>query len=43
VNQEEIFLFLLYKDLGCRFDKFSFSLLQPCAYSVLFGSSHTVR
>jgi hypothetical protein len=42
---EEEYLFFLYKHLGCRLDKnFLFSpLLQTCAYSVLLGSSHTVR
>jgi len=40
VDMEEEFLFLLYKDLGCRLDKFPFlHLLQTCAHSVLLGSS----
>jgi hypothetical protein len=35
VDAEEEFLFLVYKDLGCRFDKFSFFLFKhvriaPC-------------
>jgi hypothetical protein len=39
-DAEEEFLFLLYKDLACRLDKFPFLLFpQTCAHSVLLGSS----